>query len=421
MSKQLLQRNTKILLVWLPLILVVCSVIFYILMRMQAHHMQQKQLLLKQQNVWSTFIAKQGNIERRIIGEYEIKEGDNGIQPLGNELSDTTLSYAAENKSLPFQVLTKQFSWNGQHFQLTTFVSSEEISHLIIKVFLIEIVILCLLLLAIVFFNNKSSGTLWQPFFSTIKKVNAYDITRGQQLSLPQDTGTTEFDELNKVVNDLVANVNTAYLHQKQFVENASHEMQTPLAIIRSKLELLINQPDITEKAALLLADITEANDRLSLMNRTLLLLAKIENNQFPETGPINVTVLLQNVVNNFEQYYDEFPKVEQDIKENIIVNANRSLIEILVSNLVKNAIEHNIPNGNISLQLSITQLIIKNTGSPLQVNGEELFERFKKGSHQTKTTGLGLALVKQICSLYGYGLAYEYAEGWHTLMITFV
>ena len=101
------------------------------------------------------------------------------------------------------------------------------------------------------------------------------------------------------------------------------------------------------------------------------------------------------------------------------MVDVNRSLIEILISNLVKNAIEHNITEGQIKIHLSHTNLIIENTGLPLQVNAEELFERFKKGSHQTKTTGLGLALVKEICTLYHYSVSYHYNEGWHKIMVT--
>ncbi len=418
MSKRLLQRNTRFLLVWLPVVLIVCCIVFYVLMRMQAHHMQEKQLLLKQQNVWNTFAAKQGNIERHIAGEYDIVEGNGERSTALNELTDTILYNADRKATLPFQALTSQFVWNGGSYQITTYVSSTEINHLIIKVFLIETVILFLLLIAIVFLNKKSSGLLWQPFFSTVKKVNAYDITKASALSLPSVTGTTEFDELNKVVNNLIGNVNTAYLHQKQFIENASHEMQTPLAIIRSKLELLINQPNITEKSATLLADITEANDRLSLMYRTLLLLAKIENNQFPDTVAINVSELLTHTLINFKQYYDDFPEVEEQIQQDVIVHANRSLIEIMISNLVKNSIEHNVKGGKISMSLSATNLTIKNSGLPLQVDGEELFERFKKGSHQAKTTGLGLALVKQICTLYHYNVKYQFMEGWHTITI---
>jgi signal transduction histidine kinase len=251
-------------------------------------------------------------------------------------------------------------------------------------------------------------------------KTNSFDVTRNESLTLPAETGTTEFNELNKVITALADRVNRAYHHQKQFVENASHEMQTPLAIIRSKLELLINQPGLTEKNAALIADITEANDRLSQMNRTLLLLAKIENNQFPETEQVDISHLLKNVIEVFKGHYEEFPVLRTTIENVFTVSVNRILIEVMITNLIKNAIDHNQPDGYINISLSKNTLTIENTGPALSVPPHDLFERFKKGSHQTKTTGLGLALVKQICNLYHFTITYNYNDGWHRIMVNF-
>jgi signal transduction histidine kinase len=420
MSKRLLQKNTRILLIWLPVVLLVCSLLFYIVLSMHAHHMQEKQLLLKQANVWNAFTARSGNIERHIKGEYDIFEGiaDPNIEL--NEPGDTVVYYGNSKKTLPYKILTANIQWNGQPYNIITYVSSTEFSHLIIKVFITEAVILVLLLIAIIFLNRKSSGLLWKPFFSTMKKMKEYDVVRNKSLDLPRQTGTTEFDELNNSLTGLITNVNDAYYHQKQFVENASHEMQTPLAIIRSKLELLINQNNLTEKTASLLGDITEANDRLSQMNRNLLLLAKIENNQFPDMEEINMGQTLKHVLNNFQSYYDNFPALTANIGDADIIIANRSLIEILISNLVNNAIIHNKADGKINISLQARQLVIENTGAPLEVETEELFERFKKGSYHGKTTGLGLSLAKQICQLYHYEIRYRYNNDWHTLQVNF-
>ncbi|MCW3108249.1 MAG: hypothetical protein JWQ09_2755, partial [Segetibacter sp.] len=282
MSKNLLYKNTLFLLRWLPLVLVLFCILFYFLMRMQAHHMQEKQLLLKQQNTWNAFTKKKGAIEPNIVGEYCINEAIPIDTKYSDEPRDTVIYFESLNKTLPFAALTNRLQWNGKAYNVTTFVSSTEINHLIIKIFITEALILLLLLLTIVFLNRKSSGRLWQPFFATVKKMDEYDITKSPSLDLPKETGIIEFNRLNTELNKMIARVNSAYYNQKQFVENASHEIQTPLSIIRSKLELLINQPDLTKKSASLIGDITEANDRLSQLNRTLLLLAKIENNQFP-------------------------------------------------------------------------------------------------------------------------------------------
>lgn len=419
--RTLLQRNTRYLLTWLPVVLLMCSFIFYILMKMQAHHMQEKQLQLKQSNIWAVFLKNNGNIERSVPGEYEISKETFNALTLANEPMDTSIYLSQKGQLLPFQLLSAHFKWNDGIYRVSTYVSSTEISHLIIKVFITEAVILGLLLLSIVILNKKSSQLLWRPFFSTLKQVNEYDIIQNQSLQLPPETGTTEFNELNKVFTDLINKVNTAYYNQKQFVENASHEMQTPLAIIRSKLELLINQPHLNEKVASQLADITEANDRLSQMNRTLLLLAKIENHQFPDTQAIDFSTLLRMDVSTLKAHYDDnFPELTMNIADNVILNANNSLIEILVHNLLNNAVEHNIQQGKLSIFLTSEKFIIENTGPPLTRPTEELFERFRKGSHMSKTTGLGLALVKQICILYNYSIIYDYTNGLHSIAVYF-
>jgi signal transduction histidine kinase len=385
-----------------------------------AHHMQEKQLMLKQNNIWSAFVAKAGNIDWHVPGEYDITEGVTSPHAKLNAPLDTAFYYADVRQMHPFKKLTGSLYWNDKSYLVTTYISSTEFSHLIIKVFITEAFILALLLIAIVVLNRKSSGLLWKPFLSTVEKVNTFDVTRNESLTLQAETGTAEFNELNKVITALIDRVNRAYHNQKQFVENASHEMQTPLAIIRSKLELLINQPGLTEKNAALIADITEANDRLSQMNRTLLLLAKIENNQFPETERVDVSELLKKIIEVFKGHYEEFPVLRTTIENALTVPVNRILIEVMISNLIKNAIDHNQPDGYINISLSKNTLTIENTGPALSVPPHDLFERFKKGSHQTKTTGLGLALVKQICNLYHFTITYNYNDGWHRVIVNF-
>ena len=262
---------------------------------------------------------------------------------------------------------------------------------------------------------------MWLPFSTTMKRLNEYDITKQNQIELPADTGVTEFNELNTVAVNLITKNRQAYHHQKQFVENASHEIQTPLAIIRSKLELLIDQPDITEKVASLLADITEANERLSQMNRNLLLLAKIENNQFPEKIPVNVSALLERIITTYQEHYaEQFPVVVKSVQPGVFINVNPSLGEILFNNLVKNAVIHNITGGYFKVELDNNFFKILNSGKRIVVAPGLLFERFSKGSEEVKSTGLGLALVKQICQLYNFKIDYTYTGEEHAITIDF-
>jgi len=420
MSKTLEQKNTRYLLIWLPLVLLFGSVLFFVMLTMHSHHMQAEQLGLKQRNIWNAFIARPESVALNIRGEYSIEEGVTIPEELQDEPRDTGLLYADGERKINFKILTKQYSRDNKTYQLTTYVSSKEFFHLIIKVFVTEALVFLFLLLAIVVINRKSSRLLWRPFYTTMKKAAEYEVVSNHSIHLEQQTGVTEFNQLNTELTALIEKVNIAYSNQKNFVENASHEIQTPLAIIRSKLDLLINEPGLTEKTAALLGDITEANDRLSQMNKSLLLLAKIDNNQFPGQEKINISVLLEKILDAYHEHYDNFPSLNKFIEPGIYITANPALVEILFSNLIKNAVVHNIPSGFITVSLSAAEFIIQNSGQSLTGNPEQLFERFRKGTADSKTTGLGLALVKQVAQLYKMSLQYKYQSGIHHLKITF-
>jgi signal transduction histidine kinase len=421
MNKSLQQKNTYYLLIWLPLVLLTGTLLFYVMMSMHAHHMEEEQLELKQENIRSALMAKPEAIARHITGEYDIVEGTPVRNDWLSKQRDTTIYYSDNKEWVAFKILTEQYVLKGRIYQLTTYVSSKEITHLIIKVLIAEAFIFILLLGAIVIINRKSSGLLWGPFYDTMKKVKEYDIVKNQALQLADQTGIAEFDQLNQVIANLINNVNLAYSNQKQFVENASHELQTPLAIIRSKVELLIDTSNLTEETANLLTDITDANERLSQMNKNLLLLTKIDNHQFPEQTMIDVSDAVEKLLRYYKEYYDgELPLIKMSVQPDIHLSANSSLIEILINNLVKNSIVHNIPNGYVDIQLKNNELIIENTGHSIAGNTEQLFERFKKGREESKTTGLGLSLVKQICHFYQFDLQYSHTKGIHRMRVNF-
>jgi signal transduction histidine kinase len=420
MSKSLEQKNTLYLLLWLPLVLFFGSVLFFIMLTMHSHHMQEKQLTLRQQNIWNAFADHPLSLAMQIPGEYLIEPGTRISATFMDEPRDTIIYYQKKDEIVSFKILTKQYTLHGKPYQLTTYVSSKEFYHLIIKVFATEIFVFLLLLLSIVIINRKSSKWLWKPFHDTLQTTSGYHVVHDNRFQLQQETGIAEFDQLNKELTKLIDNVNQAYTNQKNFVENASHEIQTPLAIIRSKLELLINEPGLTEKTAALLADITEASDRLSQLNKSLLLLAKIDNNQFPEQQEINLSEMLEKIFTEYRDHYDNFPVLTLSIEKDVYLTANRALTGILFSNLIKNSVVHNIPGGYIKVYVSRHNFIIENSGPPILDEPALLFERFRKGNANTKTTGLGLSLVQQIIQMYKMGVYYSYGNGIHRIEITF-
>jgi len=407
MSQPLQQRNTLSLLTWLPLVMLAGSVFFYVILIGHIQHMKHQESQLKQNNVWKAFSSDTLHIPMRLPGEYDIVPA--AAQP---ELE-------TDSANLAMMIQAHQLA--GRPYRVTTYISAKEYRHLLIKVSIAEGFIFILLLVSIVIVNRYASRRLWTPFYTTMKAVGDYDIRRNQPLSLDTTTGIEEFDRLNKTLRDLIDHVDQAYRNQKQFTENASHELQTPLAIIRSKVELLIEGPGLNEDSAQLLQEITEANERLSQMNKNLLLLTRIDNGQYPEAGPVAISGLLERLTNFFQDYYaNEGVKTKAVISAGVEVNANPALIEILVNNLLRNAYIHNVPGGWVDIQLAEKELVIKNSGPLLDGDPERLFDRFRKGRVDNRTTGLGLALVRQIAQLYHYDIYYTYQDGVHQLRVTF-
>ena len=420
---KLLNKNTRFLLIYLPVVLVICSVIFYILLSLQINHLHNKFLLLKQEDILNTLKERKENIDPNygVAGEFtinEIKSKENKNYTL---ITDTSIYYPSHNKYLPFKKLTGIFTHNGKQFEITTYSSSIETTHLMVSVFAIHGIIYIIMLFSIIIINRKVSEKLWQPFYDTIDKLSTYDISSNTSINLKPETGVTEFDELNRVTNHLISKDQRAYQSQKQYVANASHELQTPLAIIRSKADLLMEQPDLNEKTAELIHDITEATTRLSNLNKTLLLLAKIKNNQFLSQKNINLSEIIEISLSNFEQFFDDrLPQITKEIDGASFITANQSLIEMLLNNLIGNAIIHNIPSGKISIVLKDKLLILENTGPELTIAPELLFERFRKDTNKPNGTGLGLSIVQQICTLYVYKLSYTFKDGIHSIRVNF-
>ena len=208
------------------------------------------------------------------------------------------------------------------------------------------------------------------------------------------------------------------YEEIKSFTENASHEIQTPLSIIKSRLELL-SQSDLSEDQMNTIQSVYEATNRLSKLNQSLILLTKIDNQQFSESEEVNMSILINKHLSNYEELISaKLITIKKNIRDNVKININETLAEILVSNLITNAIKHNIDKGVIEIILTGHQISISNTGIPLQSESSELFERFKKDKVSSESLGLGLSIVKKICERYGFTVTYHYSDLLHTVSI---
>jgi signal transduction histidine kinase len=231
-------------------------------------------------------------------------------------------------------------------------------------------------------------------------------------------TNVREFKILNDVLKTMTEKIAFDYRNLKEFSENAAHEMQTPLSIIQSKLELLIQSENLNAKQMEDVQAVYESATRLSKLTQALLLLAKIENNQFTELQPIKIEELIKTKINLFKELAKHKSiSVEMELKS-LVIKMHPMLADILVSNLIANAIKHNIEGGNLSIELNREGFVIRNSGTPLNVSPQVLFQRFRKANPASDSLGLGLAIVKAICTVYGFSLEYKYIDNLHIISI---
>ncbi|MDR3714132.1 MAG: HAMP domain-containing sensor histidine kinase [Puia sp.] len=279
--------------------------------------------------------------------------------------------------------------------------------------------ILLLLLIMVAISARLISKYILAPFKRTLKVIQSFDLKKRQPLRLPQ-TQTDEFRELSGFLQKMTDKALEDYQLLKEFTENAAHELQTPTAILRGKLELLM-ESDIRDEQAILIAEMQNSLEKLSRINSSLILLARLENQEYVAGQPIDFSEFLRETLAFFEELIQmKSLTLRTHIAEHVLLPINRSLADLLLTNLLSNAIRHNTLHGNIEVILSRSGLVISNTGNPPGGPTAELFQRFKKGNQSADSVGIGLAIVKQICDLHNFNIQYKYVYNQHILEILF-
>ncbi len=273
---------------------------------------------------------------------------------------------------------------------------------------------------SLVIFSYLVSSWLFQPFNVTIQAIKNFRLNDVNEPDLGK-TNTKEFKELNQILARMIKKSKIDYKSLKEFSENASHEMQTPLAVAKGKIELLMQSKNLDEEQLQLISSTYEAINHLSKMSRSLSLLTKIENDEFTDLQEINLSEKINQSIFDFQELLDlKEIKINHELERDVIVQCDPVLIQILISNLFQNAIRHNIPKGHIIVKLTKNYLEISNSGNALTVPSDSLFKRFKKANQSTGTIGLGLAIVKKICDVNNFDIQYYYQNEEHTLKVVF-
>jgi signal transduction histidine kinase len=270
----------------------------------------------------------------------------------------------------------------------------------------------------LIFVNYFISKSIWIPFNKTLENLRNFEISRDAPLTLTK-TSVLEFRQLNKTLDRMAKRMRRDYVNLKEFNENASHEIQTPLAIIKSKLELLIQSEGLNEEQMGMINSVYEAAARMSKLNQGLLLISKIDNNQFHQTEVVNLQKIMEKALEHFEEIIQlKKIRIIHHFTAPACPRMNPALAEILVSNLISNSIRHNLEEGEIRITMDSDGFEIANTGRVLTIPPDELFRRFRKSERASDSVGLGLAIVKEIVQLYQFDITYEVKGNIHSIKL---
>jgi signal transduction histidine kinase len=303
---------------------------------------------------------------------------------------------------------------DGNFRRLTVSMPTFEQEVLIEHVLVWTVLLFGILLVTIVSLGIMLLNYNMRPLYKLLNWIDEYEP--GSPASkVPSQTDIVEFRKLATAVQDAVYRFETQYEERKIFIGNASHELQTPLAVCSNRIEMLLDRNDLNEEIAGELVKIHRSLSGLVKLNKTMLLLAKIENGQFPQTSEIDMTTIAEGCIELYkETHAHRNLDVEIDGNTRFSMYMDEQMASVLIGNLIKNAFLYTPQDGQISLTFTENGFSIANSGeAPL--DREKVFRRFyQPAGRREGSTGLGLALVYSVCINNGLDISYNFLGGKH-------
>lgn len=344
----------------------------------------------------------------------------NETRPEGKIFSDTLVMHTQLERIEPHLKLNATKTINNRSYFISLYdvvIEPDDIQEGVVE----SLVTMYLILLgAVIIIGFLSSYFFLKPFNGTLEVIKGFSLTNPDQKVKFPKSGVKEFRRLNLFLEEMTKKVRSDYQSLKEFSENASHELQTPIAIIQGKLEVLLDTNKLNENQINQISSAQNTLHRLKNLSTSLSILTRIENKEFDQVSPINLSREVKTLLEEFKELIDlKSIELTTDIEDNVMIDADQVLIELLLTNLINNAIRHNWENGTISVTLTKNALEVMNSGVDLEMDPAELFNRFKKSNQSSSSLGLGLAIVKKICDLYSCGLTYTQEDRQHHLRVS--
>jgi signal transduction histidine kinase len=421
MTKKLLHKTSKVYLLFSVVLLIVSAPLFYyITERLYIEETDETLILHKNEFVkYSLPTLKTADIQNWNKYNRNIK-----IEPFKNSGKDTIFynSYydALDAEIELYRELNASIIIEGNPYTYSARINLVEKEDLMKSIAILFLVIISILLAGLFVITKRLSIKLWKPFYKTLNQIEKFEIDKFNQPKFTE-TNIEEFNRLNNSIEKLITKNTSIYHVQREFVENAAHELQTPLAIFKAKIDTLTQNADFTQEQYKILHSLNDSVARLSRLNKNLLLLSKVENDIYSEKQTFNLNEAIEK---NFD-FFSEQAKaknliIKTEMNETVAVSSNPVLAEILISNLFLNAIRHNVNNGQVLVTLSDHSLTFSNTGQSQTLVADKLFNRFSKSNPSEQGNGLGLAIIKKIADRNNWTISYSFANNFHSFSVTF-
>ena len=338
------------------------------------------------------------------------------------EYFDKSVYIDSKNETEPARILRTIFrDAAGIYYELHVLIPTiekEDLRHTILG-WLIFLYVL--LLVAIISINGWILYRSFRPLYALLDWLDHYTLG-GSVTPLRNDTDVAEFQKLNDAMIRSAQRNSEAYKQQQIFIGNASHEIQTPLAVCQNRLELLSDDLGLDERQLGEILQVRQTLEYISKLNKSLLLLTKIENRQVAGSKAINVNQLAKKQLGDYAEIYGYFHITRNVEEKNVLtVNMDEMLASILFGNLLRNAYVHNVEGGTVSVTFNRSVFEISNTGVDEPLDSTNIFKCFYQKGRKSGSSGIGLALVDSICRLYDIAISYHYdrSKG-HTFVLNF-
>jgi len=377
--------------------------------------------LISDEIVWIQYLENEADNETTFI----LKTPNLSIFPTDANIADNPTitdikELGANEDKIPYRQLSQVVSISGNAYQITIRQSQEQKAALVTDVTRIMLLVFIGLFAATLIFNWVISKRLWTPFRRSLNKIRSAELQKMEAIHF-EKTKTKEFNELNASLNYMTDKIYKDYVNMKEFTENAAHEMQTPVAVVLSKLELLLQDTNLKEEQVQWVLQSTNELRQLSKLNESLLLLTKIENNQFETTAEINLVEITKKYLVLFDEFTREKQlSIQTNFNDPFIIKLHPILADSLITNLLGNAIKYNYTGGRITITVSKNNYHISNTSLLKPIPSDKLFVRLHTSINKQETSnGLGLAFVKKIADLNHLHIAYHAENGIHNFDIS--